>query len=416
MRKALVVSFDVIREGEPEIPLAIASLLASLKSSPGYGADFEVESRSINLLACDTETAVQSAMNTVFEQGFDACDTVAVGCYVWAEAEASQFILRLRDAGYRNKIVLGGPQISYAKTEQLPQLYPQADIFVRGYAEVALHSAILMPRPAVPAVLAEEVSFDDLPSPYLSGDLPVVTGQGRVRMETRRGCPFRCSFCAHRDLKKNKVHRHPRERATAEWDFLTSNRVGKVNVLDPVFNEGKDYLPLMKHMVQSDFHPLVTFQTRFELILKPDGECFLDLAGQMNAHLEFGLQTALESEAKSVNRRNPRDAVRSVMRMLNEQRISYEVSLIYGLPGQTPASFAESILFLRENGCDRITAFPLMLLRGTELFEQKERWGYRERPEGRFGIPVVYESNWFSEGDWWMMKQMADDLTPNERI
>src|SRR6476620_372203 len=250
MRKALVVSFDLIREGEPEIPLAIASLLASLKHSPEYGNDFEIETLGINLLACDTETAVQTAMNAVLEQGFNACDTVAVGCYVWAEAEASQFIRQLRDAGFRNKIVFGGPLISYAKQERLPLLYPQADIFVRGYAEMALRSAILMPRPAVPVVLEEDVPFDDLPSPYLSGDLPIARGQGRVRIETGRGCPFRCSFCAHRDLKKNKVHRHPRERAMAEWDFLTSNKVGKVNVLDPVFNEGKDYLELMDHMVR----------------------------------------------------------------------------------------------------------------------------------------------------------------------
>lgn len=416
MRKALIISFDLIRDGEPAATLATASLLASLKQDPGYGNDFAVESLSVNLLACETEAAVQQAMDVVLEQGSELYDTVAIGCYVWAEREASQFIRRLRKAGYRNKIVMGGPQISYAPREQLSLLYPEADIFVIGYAEVALRSAILMPRPATPEVLSEEVPFDDLPSPYLSGDLPVVTGQERVRMETRRGCPFRCSFCAHRDLKKNTVHRHPRERAMAEWDFLASHHVGKVNVLDPVFNEGKDYLSLMEHMVQSRFHPLVTFQTRFELIRNADGERFLDLAGQMNTHLEFGLQTAVEGEGKSVNRRNSRDAVQRAMGMLKERGISYEVSLIYGLPGQTPASFAESILFLQENGCESITAFPLMLLRGTELFAQKEHLGYKERPEGRFGIPVVYESKWFSESEWWTMKHMADDLAPNERV
>ena len=416
MRKALIVSFDIIREGEPETPLAIASLLASLKSTPEYGDAFTVENVSVNQFLCESEPAVQQAIDAVQQWGVDAFDTIAVGCYVWAEREVTQFIDRLRRSGYQNKIVLGGPQISYAPREQLSSLYPQADIFILGYAEVALRSAILMDRPERPGVLAEEVPFDDLPSPYLSGELAVIHGQGRVRMETRRGCPFRCSFCAHRDLKKNVVHRHPRERAMAEWDFLTANRVRKVNVLDPVFNEGKDYLSLMEHMVQSQFHPLVTFQTRFELIRDANGERFLDLAGQMNAHFEFGLQTVVESEGKSVNRRNPRDAVERVMRMLNEQRISYEVSLIYGLPGQTPASFAESILFLQANGCARITAFPLMLLRGTELFAQKEEWGYEERPEGRFGIPTVYQSNWFSENDWWMMKQMADDLSPNERV
>lgn len=416
MRNVLLVSFDIIREGEPGTPLAVAALLASLKSAQEYGTAFTVENLSVNLLDCEAEHAVQIALDAVVERGVNFCDTIAVGCYVWAEREVTAFIRGLRGLGYRNKIVLGGPQISYAPRQDLPSLYPQADVFVIGYGEVALLSAILMPRPAVPEVLSEEVSFEDLPSAYLTGELPLIAGQGRVRMETRRGCPFRCSFCAHRDLKKNKVYRHPRERAVAEWDFLASHRVQKVNVLDPVFNEGPDYLALMENMSESPFQPLVTFQSRFELIRDERGDRFLDLAARLNAHLEFGLQTAVEGEGKSVNRRNSRDAVQRATRMLADHGISYEVSLIYGLPGQTPASFAESILFLQENGCERITAFPLMLLRGTELFAQKEQWGYKERPQGRFGIPVVYESNWFSERDWWMMKQLADELQPNERV
>ena len=57
-----------------------------------------------------------------------------------------------------------------------------------------------------------------------------------------------------------------------------------------------------------------------------------------------------------------------------------------------------------------------MLLRGTELFAQKEHWGFAERPEGRFGIPVVYESNSFSGHGWWTMRQIAEELAPTERV
>ena len=415
MRKAFLISFDLLREGEPTTALSVASLLAHLKSNPEYGDEFVIEHLAINLLTC-AEGAVQQAEMAVLDRGVDSFDTIAISCYVWAEREVSQFIRRLRELGYRNKIVLGGPQISYATQDGLPALYPQADIFIAGYAEEALRTAILMQRPTSPRVLAEEVAFDELASPYLSGELPISAGQKRVRMESRRGCPFRCSFCAHRDLRKHSVYRYPLDRAKAEVDFLASRQVGKVNFLDPVFNQGPDYLDLMQHMVEVQFHALVTFQSRFELIRKEEGDRFLDLAGQLNTHLEFGLQTAVEDEGKAINRRNSREAVQRAMGMLNDRGISYEVSLIYGLPGQTLSSFAESILFLRENGCERITAFPLMLLRGTDLFAQRDRWGYKERPEGEFGIPVVSASNSFSESDWWAMKEIADQLSPNERV
>lgn len=416
MRNALIVSFDLIREGEPETTLSIGSLLASLKSDPAYGAEFEVEHVGINLLTCTTEAAVAQAMDAVHQRGIGTCDTVAVACYVWCEREVCECIRRLRKCGYRNKIVLGGPQISYATRERLAAFYPQADVFITGYAEAALRSAILMEKPSAPQVIAEDVAFSDLPSAYLSGEISVAAGQARVRMETRRGCPFRCAFCAHRDLKKHAVHRHPLERATAELDLLATRNVRKVNFLDPVFNQGKEYLDLMEHMVQKRFESLVTFQSRFELIRNEEGERFIDLAAKLNAHLEFGLQTAMDDEGKAVNRRNSQEAVRRAMYQLKKQGISYEVSLIYGLPGQSVRSFAESILFLRDNGCERITAFPLMLLRGTELFAEKEKWGYQERQEGQFGIPVVYRSNSFTERDWSVMKEMADDLMPNERV
>lgn len=416
MRQALIISFDLLREGEPETTLSIASLLAHLKSDPGYGDEFQVEHAPVNLLCHDSETAVELALNAILTRGLGTLDTIAVSCYVWAEREVKHLIRRLRESGYRNKIVLGGPQISYAAREQLAALYPQADIFITGYAEQSIRSAILMDRPSAAAVLAEDVAFHELRSPYLSGEMSVAIGQGRVRMESRRGCPFRCAFCAHRDLKRNMVHRAPLDRAKAELDFLATRKVGKVNFLDPVFNQGAEYLSLMQHMVETRFQALVTFQSRFELIRNAEGEQFLDYAGGLNAHLEFGLQTAIASEAKAINRGNRRDAVQGAMRRLSEAGISYEVSLIYGLPGQTLQSFAESILFLRDNGCERISAFPPMLLRGTELHAQKDRWGFTERPEGRFGIPVVYESHSFSESDWLAMRQIADELAPTERI
>ncbi|HEX8244588.1 MAG TPA: hypothetical protein VF541_13875, partial [Longimicrobium sp.] len=133
-------------------------------------------------------------------------------------------------------------------------------------------------------------------------------------------------------------------------------------------------------------------------------------------HLEFGLQTAVEDEGRAIQRRNRMAAVAPLMRGLTDRGISYEVSLIYGLPGQTVESFRQSIQFVRDNGCDRITAWPLMLLRGTELMAQRQQWEFEERAEGRFGIPVVTRSRSFSERDWETMKEIAEGLAPNARV
>lgn len=416
MRKVLIVSLDLIRPGEPRIPLSTASLLAYLHDAPGYGETFTAEHAGINLLEVEPDEELATVQARVFERDPASFDTIAIACYVWSERVVRGLLEDLRRRGFRNKLVLGGPQISYAKQDDLPRLYPEADIFITGHAEAALHRAILSPRPDHPVFLSEDVDFDALASPYLAGTMQVEQGQERVRMETRRGCPFRCSFCAHRDLKRNTVHRRPQERVRAELGWLSAKDVRKVNFLDPVFNQGQEYLGLMEHMIQADFEALVTFQSRFELIRGEEGERFIDLAGQLNVLLEFGMQTAIQAEGKAVNRNNSRESIQRAMHSLNQAKVPYEVSLIYGLPGQTLHSFAESITFLQDNGCSRIVAFPLMLLRGTELFAQKERWAFKERPEGRFGIPVVYESHSFNEAEWMGMRQIAEGLEPHERV
>lgn len=416
MRKALIISLDLIRPGEPSTPLSTASLLAYLRSAPEYGDTFSVEHLGINLLQEEWDSEIGAVEAAVRERDPSVFDTIAVACYVWSERLTGWLLPMLRRSGFRGTLILGGPQITYAAQDDLPVLYPDADIFVTGYAEVALHRAIVDPPLGRPAFVADEVDFDALVSPYLSGTLDVAPGQERVRMETRRGCPFRCSFCAHRDLKRNRIYKRPQERVREELDWLSARGVRKVNFLDPVFNQGSEYLGLLEHMVASGFQPDVTFQSRFELIRNAEGERFIELAGKLNSRLEFGLQTANGSEGKAVNRGNAPDRIQDAMRALDRGNVPYEVSLIYGLPGQTVQSFVESILFLQDNGCSRIVAFPLMLLRGTELFAQKEKWGFKERPEGRFGIPVVYESSSFSEAEWFQMKDIAEGLGAHERV
>ena len=101
---------------------------------------------------------------------------------------------------------------------------------------------------------------------------------------------------------------------------------------------------------------------------------------------------------------------------MNQRKISYEVSLIYGLPNQTVDSFKRSIDFLLNQGCREITAWPLMLLKGTPLFYEKNKWGLREEIIGDFNIPVVTSSSSFDRNDWLKMQKIAHSLELNNRF
>ena len=96
---------------------------------------------------------------------------------------------------------------------------------------------------------------------------------------------------------------------------------------------------------------------------------------------------------------------------MRERGIKHEVSLIFGLPEQTYESFMQSVAWCLDRNVPVIKAFPLMLLRGTELERDRARWSLRENDSV---MPVVVASNSFGECDWRRMAGVAEALRCTE--
>jgi coproporphyrinogen III oxidase-like Fe-S oxidoreductase len=88
------------------------------------------------------------------------------------------------------------------------------------------------------------------------------------------------------------------------------------------------------------------------------------------------------------------------------------------LPNQTLSSFQQSINFCVQHEVPVIHAFPLMLLRGTPLYEEKEKLGLQESYEIasselnrlQVDIPHVISSPSFTHTDWQAMAKIAEEL------
>jgi radical SAM superfamily enzyme YgiQ (UPF0313 family) len=384
--------------------------MAYLMAHAAYGRAFEAHSVSINLYPLGGRATMADIDKGLLGLCVSEFTDIAIGAYVWSEYLTNPLIRHLRQLhGFKGNVILGGYQISYADHAQLEKEYPDCQYFIRGHAEDALLRLLLSPS-YIKGIISCDVPFESLPSPYLTGAFPIAFRQEMVRMETQRGCPYKCSFCAHRDLKKGEVYRLPTQKAYEELAYFHERQVGKINMLDPIFNAGPTYIPCLEEMVRLGLKATVSLQCRFETIAGPQGERFLDLCEQLNVHLEFGLQTAIREESALIDRKNNMEKVASAMAKLRVRQIPYEVSLIYGLPIQTLSSFQRSIDFVMAQGCTHITAFPLMLLKGTKLFGQKEFYGYREALLGEYQIPVAIASNTYSEADWQQMERIAQEL------
>ena len=416
MTHTLLISFDLVRPGELSPSLAIASILAHQRSDARWRERMTVEHPAINMLELGGRARVEDfrpQLEAIHVHRFDA---IALSAYIWNEYLLNPFIALLRELGFTGKVVLGGYQVTYGNQAELLRRYPDCQVFISGHAEQAFAELPVHLDSDAPVFLNVPVDFTQLASPYLSGELPVPLGAPMVRLETKRGCPYRCSFCAHRDLVTRGVHRHPLERVFAELALLAERRVQRINVLDPIFNAGKEHLEVMREVVRLGMRSTITLQSRFENIRSEQGEAFLDLCEQGSFHLEFGLQTTDHEVSKHIDRANRMDLVDAALDQLVARGIPFEVSLIYGLPAQTLESFQRSIDHLHAKGCTDIKAWPLMLLPGTKLYDQKEQWGMREEALGEFNIPVVTESNTFSREEWERMDRMACGLKATERL
>lgn len=408
MSLVILVSLDWRRPQDGKTGLGIGSIAAALQAAdvPWRIVEAQVNSPNFSLQQVSTEL-----LQAIVEAG-PGC-LVGFGTYVWNDAEVQSLIRQIKGTGIR--IVLGGPQISYMSKGQLEGTYPGVDYFVRGQGELAMAALACGELPDDCGIhvagTPDQGSKADhdllaLPSPYLLG---TVAPQASIRWETQRGCPFKCSFCQHRQPgNRLRTQCFDAKRLERELALFAAAGVKRISVLDPIFhaNPGRA-VETLNSIKAAGVRAQFSLQCRFETCT-PE---FLEALDGLDVTLEFGLQTTVEAEYRAIDRPNHMEIVRSRIRELHERQIDFEVSLIYGLPHQTLDSFRSSVDWCLQQRVPRVRAWPLMLLRGTPLDEQKARYGFRESVDQR--IPIVVASDSFSEAEHAEMARMALELEAN---
>ena len=309
-KKILQLSLDWCRPKDPPISLGAASIVSHLRS---HNVDVAPLSYNVNSPQFDTDVIVHD----IFASNPNECTLLVIGAFIWNETNLQDILSKLRQYKFPGKILLGGPQVSYA-TSNLEEYYPLVDIFCRGYAEDAVLKLITSsttdePSPTIGGIVYKGLpdmkqqatcNLESLPSPFLDGTIPP---QKFLRWETQRGCPFRCSFCQHREsnlptassLQTRQPMKNSRIFEEVEW--LTKETITDIAVIDPTFNSGPNYLKVMNSFIHHRFQGKLALQCCFEMI-KDD---FLEKVTQLNllgarVVLEFGLQTIIKNEAKAI--------------------------------------------------------------------------------------------------------------------
>ncbi|EDM81514.1 radical SAM domain protein [Plesiocystis pacifica SIR-1] len=212
-------------------------------------------------------------------------------------------------------------------------------------------------------------SLDFLPSPYLMGLVEVDTKT--LYVETDRGCPYSCAFCVE-STAPNKVAEFSMDRVEAELRWALARDFEHIEMCSAIFNRDTAWMEQFIELVER-LDPDKTLSFSAALYSTYINERQAALLARLNLRSAlFGLNSVNSETFKSVRRVVRLERFKQRMELLKEV-LRPEVSLIMGLPGDTPAGFAKTLDYVATLDVN-VMVFRFMVLPATIYYEQRERY------------------------------------------
>lgn len=378
-----------VRHSPQAVPLAAGCLAAALPSK------LRTSTRLVDVYP---EQSDQDILDAIL---CSAPDVVAFPVYVWNRQRIIELAWQLRQSNQSIFLIAGGPEAT-GDPDGLISAAPW-NALVHGEGEAALAGLLEalaegLPRQSVPGVtlMLEQgplssgemfgYDLDDATSPWLSGVIePPLSG---VLWEVARGCAFSCDYCFDaRGLKG--VRTLPKKRLKAELELFVDKNVKQVWVLDSTFNyppeRGIELLELLLE-VAPDLH--------YHLEAKADyiDRRTVSLLGRLNCSVQIGLQSVHQQVLKTIHRPLDLEVLTEKVHLLEAEGIVYGFDLIYGLPEDSYQGFRASIDTALKLSPNHIHIFPLAILPGTRLDQQRKRYGIKAQTEPPYEL--LNSANW----------------------
>lgn len=187
---------------------------------------------------------------------------------------------------------------------------------------------------------------------------------------TSRGCPEDCAFCLDPAINRRRTRFHSPAYVRDVLEFCAERFTGGAGSFffgDATFTMNKkrlsrilDLLPELPYTYQ--------IQTRADYL---DTRTVERLAESGFTNVAIGAETFNEDILQKVvhKRLSVKDVIDATL-AVREAGMHPMLTFIVGLPGETRESVLRTVEILKENDIRTATFFPLVVFRGTELFQQ----------------------------------------------
>ncbi len=316
-------------------------------------------------------------------------DVVGFSTYIWNFNIILKILKRIKA-----KIILGGPQVTGIEDELL-QKNPKIDIIVSGEGEVTFKELVEyfsgkgdiksikgLTTKKIKTPAREPIrDLNTIPSVYEK----IITNNPHITWlsyETSRGCPMRCKYCSWSYTKNLRYY--PLDRVIKELKvIIKSSEINHIYFCDSNLLLNR---PRAKNILNYLAKNRRTNQTiRFEFNAEWLDDELINLLGILtNGEFNFGIQStnqvALKIVGRSFNQQKFEENYNKFLKKFPNAQIT--IDLIYGLPGDNINGYKESLNYIISlKGVDRILTNPLIILPGSELFENRKKYKIKFNPK-----------------------------------
>ena len=371
------------------IPLALLYIKAYLVEQKLCAFD------AVTIAEFNPGTTADEIVSTIVR---DTPDVVGLSCYVWNITVLMDVARRIKALRPETIIVLGGPEVGPIAAAVMRR-HSDVDVIVKSEGEVPFAELVehwnrgadirgvkgIFFRDGATIVESGEapplLDLNLLSSPHLAELAEYADLRDRIAcIETQRGCVFKCNFCFYNKDLSIRNRRFDLDRVKQEILFWLERDVYQIYLMDPVFNLYADRTKDICRFIAEHNTRRVPFHA--EVWAEFIDEELASLMRDANfTFLEVGLQTTDTTALATVERRLKMEKFLQGIAYLKEYKLDFELQLIYGLPGDTAASFRKSLAFAVSLDPPDLAVYPLMVLPGTELWRKADVIGLRFDPE-----------------------------------
>jgi radical SAM superfamily enzyme YgiQ (UPF0313 family) len=429
-----VAAFLKVNGFEPRV----VNVMADLQAGAGAFAEPVADPAALSEAPVAGPEAPLASRRYLFETlERERPDVVLIGVSIYNLALYSRRLLgEIKEACPGVKLVTGGIYSTFNAEEILADGH--ADAVIRGEGEVATADLLQRLREGRDLDGLEGVSYraggrilhnrprpqitdlDGLPHPYtvaedfkvrrrfdiLSQLIPEADWIAGAGFLTSRGCPEACTFCLDPAINGRRTRFHSPSYVRDVLDYCAEHFDGGAGSFffgDATFTMNRKRLARILEFLP-DLPYAYHVQTRADYL---DARTITDLASAGVTNVALGAETFNEDILQRVvHKRLEPGRVVEAAHALKKAGIKPMLTFIAGLPGESRDSILRTVDILKENGLFDSTFFPLVVFKGTALFEEFKAGVAPDEMEA-LRVNPMSEEFLFARGEF----ESAGDLT-----